>query len=329
MDHEVLDFPRMIAKLEKMNMRQEDHEKGQATKTMAEPQKESETVLLQMKETLNDHRHINLSEIFKEKECIEARIGDFDIDCVLDEETQVNIMTERTWETLGKPAMIPSLGGIGLFRGKLINLCGKLTQISMSAHGTSTEEEFEVVKFIENNAPFSILLGKPWIERDQARRKEEEVLEQKKQELKDFMTRRITHLIEEQENRSKLFNTRDLDVKVARTQEDSQKTEAPTPDKEEVLPLNPRKESQQCEVTMPKEDKNQNGKRNTETKLTGRKARNLSKKRAKIEKVTEGSRGNFAEGKICKTGTSSGYQNNVTWHFAMVKKYSCWEQYNH
>jgi hypothetical protein len=118
-----------------------------------------------MKETMNDHRNINLSEIFKEKECIETRIGDFDIDCVLDEETQVNIMTERTCEILGKPTMIPSLGGIGLFRGKLITLCGRLTQTSMSAHGTSTEEEFEVVKFIENNAPFSMLLGKPWIEK--------------------------------------------------------------------------------------------------------------------------------------------------------------------
>jgi hypothetical protein len=61
-----------------------------------------------------------------------------------------------------------------------------------------TEEDFKIIKFIENNAPFTMLLGKPWIERDQARRKEEEeVLEQKKQELKDFMTRRITHLIEE------------------------------------------------------------------------------------------------------------------------------------
>jgi hypothetical protein len=96
MDHEVLDFPRMIDKFERMNMRQEDHEKGQATETMAEPQKESEKVLLQMKETLNDHRHVNLSEIFKEKECIETRIGDFNIYCVLDEETHVNIMTERT-----------------------------------------------------------------------------------------------------------------------------------------------------------------------------------------------------------------------------------------
>jgi hypothetical protein len=124
----------------------------------------------------------------------------------------VNIMTERTWEILGKPAMIPSLGGIGLFKGKLINLCRKLTHISMSTNGTSTEEDFEIVKFIENNAPFAMLLGKPWIGRDRARRKEEEVLEQKKQELKDLMTRRIAHLIEEQENRSKLFNTRDLDI---------------------------------------------------------------------------------------------------------------------
>jgi hypothetical protein len=77
-----------------------------------------------MQGTLNDHRHVSLSKIFKEKEYIEARIRDFEIDYFLDEETQVNIMTERTWQILGNPAMIPSLGGIGLFRGKLITLCG-------------------------------------------------------------------------------------------------------------------------------------------------------------------------------------------------------------
>jgi len=75
-------------------------------------------------------------------------------------------MTEITWEAIGNPTMVPSLGGIRLFRGKLITLCGRLTQISMSAHGTSIEEDFEVVKFIENNAPFSIVLGKHWIEKD-------------------------------------------------------------------------------------------------------------------------------------------------------------------
>jgi hypothetical protein len=97
----------------------------------------------------------------------------------------VNIMTKRTWEILGKPIMISSLGGIGLFRGKLITLCGILTQTSMNSHGTSTEEEFEIVKFIENNAPFAMFLGKTWIEKDQIRRKqEEEALEQKKKRIK-------------------------------------------------------------------------------------------------------------------------------------------------
>jgi hypothetical protein len=36
-------------------------------------------------------------------------------------------MTERTWELLGEPVMIPSLGGIRLFRGKMITLCGRIT----------------------------------------------------------------------------------------------------------------------------------------------------------------------------------------------------------
>jgi hypothetical protein len=38
--HEILDFPRMIAKVEKMNMRQEDHEEGQEIKNMFKNQKE-------------------------------------------------------------------------------------------------------------------------------------------------------------------------------------------------------------------------------------------------------------------------------------------------
>ena len=64
----------MIVKVERMNKKQEDHKKGQETEIMEEPheimiepQKESEKVLLQIKETLNDHWHVSLSEIFKEK----------------------------------------------------------------------------------------------------------------------------------------------------------------------------------------------------------------------------------------------------------------------
>ena len=46
MDHEVLDFTRMIARLEKMNMEQANLEGDQETKIIEEPQKESEIMLL-------------------------------------------------------------------------------------------------------------------------------------------------------------------------------------------------------------------------------------------------------------------------------------------
>jgi hypothetical protein len=105
------------------------------------------------------------------------------------------------------------------------------------------------------------------------------------------MTRRIAQLIEEQENRSKLFHTRDPDVEATRTLEDPQKTEVPIPDKEEILPLSPRREPQQRAVTMLKEDRNQNEKRQTELKITGKKARKISKKRAKIEKLQKAPEG--------------------------------------
>jgi hypothetical protein len=146
----------------------------------------------------------------------------------------VNIMLERTWEDIGRLSMIPCLGGISLFRGKMVSLCGRLSQISMTVNGTSTKEDFEIIKCIENNSPFTMLLGKPWIERDQARRKEEEeASEQKKQELKYFMTKRIAQLIKEQENKSKLFDPRDSDVEAARPLEYPQKTK----EAEEMLTL--------------------------------------------------------------------------------------------
>jgi hypothetical protein len=86
-----------------------------------------------------------------------------------------------------------------------------------------------------------MLLGKTWIEKDQIRRKqEEEALEQKKKELRDFMAKRIAHLLEEQENQSKLLRTRNMAIKVERTQADLkhlpvQESRAPTPDSAKLL----------------------------------------------------------------------------------------------
>jgi hypothetical protein len=45
------------------------------------------------------------------------------------------------------------------------------------------------------------------------------------------------------------------------------------------------KDPPQCEVTMPRGDRKNNGKRKPVTQITGKKARNLSKKKEKLEKL--------------------------------------------
>jgi hypothetical protein len=94
------------------------------------------------------------------------------------------------------------------------------------------------------------------------------------------MGMRIEHLLEEQENQSKLLRTKYMDVKVERTQEDwkhmsVQESRAPTPEREEVLPLNPMKYPPQCKFIMPRGDKNDNGKRKLVIQITGKRPKSL------------------------------------------------------
>jgi hypothetical protein len=111
--------------------------------------------------------------------------------------------------------VIPSLGRISLFKGKIITLCGRFTNVPVIIHGTSTEEEFEVIKFVKNIISFPLLLGKTWIEKDQIRRKaEQQAMENKKQELRYFIARKIDRLIEERDDDSKKQRARELVVKV-------------------------------------------------------------------------------------------------------------------
>jgi hypothetical protein len=139
------------------------------------------------------------------------------------------------------------------------------------------------------------LLGKTWIEKDRIHRKvEERATERKKQELRDFIAKKIERLIQEKEDKSKQLRAKELDVEDEKTQEclknlSMQERRAPTPKvaREEVLHSNPLEDTQQCEFTMLRENKNKNGKRNLETKITGKKARKLSKKKEKLEKLKE------------------------------------------
>jgi hypothetical protein len=55
LDHDVLDCPRMIAKLERLNLNQEDQK---ADPEKAETQQESEKILIRIKETLKEHKDV-------------------------------------------------------------------------------------------------------------------------------------------------------------------------------------------------------------------------------------------------------------------------------
>ena len=108
------------------------------------------------------------------------------------------------------------------------------------------------------------------------------------------MDNRITRLIKEQEDKSKQLRAKNLAVEVEITQQglkklSMQESRALSPEivREEVLSSNLVKYPQQCQVTIPRGDKNKNGNRNPETQITGKKARNLSKKKAKLEKLQE------------------------------------------
>jgi hypothetical protein len=55
--------------------------------------------------------------------------------------------------------------------------------------------------------------------------------------------------------------------------------------REEILPSNPLKEHQQRKVTMLIKDNNKNGQRNSETRITEKKARRINKNKSKLEKL--------------------------------------------
>jgi hypothetical protein len=88
------------------------------------------------------------------------------------------------------------------------------------------------------------------------------------------------------------MRAKDLAIEIEITKEglknlSMQKRRTSTPEtiRQHVFPSNPVKYPQQCEVTMIREYKNNNGKRNPKMRIIGKKVRNLSKKKAKLEKL--------------------------------------------
>ncbi len=64
-----------------------------------------------------------------------------------------------------------TLGNIGIFKGHLVTLCGRINVIPITVNEVRTKEEFEFIKVVKYNTPFPVLLGNKWIIKDQIARR--------------------------------------------------------------------------------------------------------------------------------------------------------------
>ncbi len=193
--HETKECHKIIAKIEKGKLKDKGKESTSFKLVLGDPKQvrmEKIKALLGIGKT---SVAVTLKDVVKDLPCVSARIRDFDVgSIVLDEEIEGNIMMEETWRILGSPTLLLSLGKIGLFKGKLLSVCGKIIVVNVSIQGTSIVEEFKVVRFIKDSVPFPILLEKTWIAVDRLRREQESITERNKK-LSEILEWRLTQIM--------------------------------------------------------------------------------------------------------------------------------------
>ena len=76
--------------------------------------------------------------------------------------SNVNILTKKTWESMGKPRLVWSpiqLRQANQLKGLPI---GQLNQFSVKIEGLNTYLDFEVIGIVDDKNPHLVLLGIDW-----------------------------------------------------------------------------------------------------------------------------------------------------------------------
>ena len=81
---------------------------------------------------------------------------------VLDFISQVNIMTQDTWEQLGKPRLYESGIYLKLADLGLIEPIGVWKNVDTTIKGISTKVDFKIIDPKEGSSSFLELVGQPW-----------------------------------------------------------------------------------------------------------------------------------------------------------------------
>ena len=94
---------------------------------------------------------------------LNAQIGEYDmIDVILDLGSEVNVLTRKTSEQMGKPTLEWSLIQLRLANQQKIVPLGGIPIVSVDIDGVRTLADFEVIEIIDDSNPYPTLLGIQW-----------------------------------------------------------------------------------------------------------------------------------------------------------------------
>ena len=91
---------------------------------------------------------------------LHAQIGDYDMtDIILDLGSEVNVLTKKTWEQMGKPMLEWSPIQLRLANQQKIVPLQRFLSVPVDIDGFSTLAYFEVIEIIDDSNPYPALLG--------------------------------------------------------------------------------------------------------------------------------------------------------------------------
>jgi hypothetical protein len=91
---------------------------------------------------------------------LNAQVGDYDMDnIILDMGSDVNVISKKTWEIMGKPKLIWSCIQLKLENQHNIVPIGTLTWVNVNIDGVHNITYFEVIKIVDDSKPYPTFLG--------------------------------------------------------------------------------------------------------------------------------------------------------------------------
>ena len=89
--------------------------------------------------------------------------GDYDVDLViLDLGLDVNIITNQTWEIMGKLQLVWSLIQLRLVNHAKVSPIGRVPQLLVEVEGLNTYADFDVIEIVDESSSYPVLLGIGW-----------------------------------------------------------------------------------------------------------------------------------------------------------------------